>query len=88
MITISCVKFTKLVSAGLSPPAENSNMFGTASAVACNCLYLPSIRMSKCFAISYKLKGFAIFLSIELHRKEVDKESDQSELIVNTERYV
>lgn len=61
MITISCIKFTKLVSAGLSPPAENSNMFGTASAVACNCLYLPSIRMSKCFAISYKFKGFAIF---------------------------
>lgn len=88
MITISCIKFTKLVSAGLSPPAENSNMFGTASAVACNCLYLPSIRMSKCFAISLSSKDLRFFLSIELHRKEVDKESDQSELIVNTERYV
>lgn len=33
-------------------------------------------------------KDLRFFLSIELHRKEVDKESDQSELIVNTERYV
>ena len=61
MIRISCIKFTKLLSAGLSPPAENNNIFGTASAVACNCLYLPSVRMSKCFAISCKFKGIAVF---------------------------